>query len=433
MRRRAKVFHTGVSLLAMTSLLLAGGCGTAGPGASRDRIQVWALQDPQNEPVIEAGLGEFNRSSPVRAELVTYVNDAYKQKLHVSMGSPNAPDVFFNWGGGNLAEFVNANQVVDLSHALAARPEVRDAFLPSVLAVGRISNGQYGLPMNGIQPVVLFYHKGVFQKAGLEPPKTWSDLLSLVDAFKSRKITPIALPGSQGWTELMYLEYLLDRIGGPDRFSAIAAQRSGAWRDPSVLRALQMCQELAERGAFGSNFASINYDNTGASKLFATGKAAMFLMGSWEYTSQLSNNPDFVKRGDLGWTTFPTVDGGNGDPANVVGNPANYFSVAASSPHVRDATTLLIETLASDAYVRDLVNSGQVPAVAGVEAKLAGTPNAEFATFTYEMVAKAPSFTQSWDQALSPAVGTEMLTNLQKLFLSDITPDEFVDAMEKAS
>lgn len=433
MHCRARLLHIGMSLLASTSLVLAGGCGTAGPGGSRDKIQVWALQDPQNEPVINAGLDVFNQGSPVPAELVTYVNDAYKQKLHVSMGSPNAPDVFFNWGGGNLAEFVKANQVVDLSHALAARPEVRDAFLPSVLAVGRISNGQYGLPMNGIQPVVLFYHKGVFEKAGLAPPKTWSDLLSLVDEFKARDITPIALPGSQGWTELMYLEYLLDRIGGPDRFSAIAAQRSGAWRDPAVLRALQMCQELAQRGAFGTNFASINYDNTGASRLFATGKAAMFLMGSWEYTNQLSNNPKFVKAGDLGWTTFPTVDGGTGDPANVVGNPANYFSVAASSPHVRDATTLLIETLSSESYVQDLVNSGQVPAVAGVEAKLAGTPNAEFATFTYEMVAEAPNFTQSWDQALSPPVGAEMLTNLQKLFLSKISPDEFVAAMEKAS
>lgn len=433
MHSRPRLLHTGVSLLAAMSLVLTGGCGTAGPGASRDKIQVWALQDPQNEPVINAGLDRFNQASPVPAELVTYVNDAYKQKLHVSMGSPNAPDVFFNWGGGNLAEFVAANQVVDLSHALAARPDVRDAFLPSVLAVGRISNGQYGLPMNGIQPVVLFYHKGVFDRAGLKPPQTWNDLLSLVDEFKARKITPIALPGSQGWTELMYLEYLLDRIGGPDRFSAIAAGRKGAWRDPAVLRALQMCQELAERGGFGNNFASINYDNTGASKLFATGKAAMFLMGSWEYTSQLSNNPDFVKSGDLAWTTFPTVDGGEGDPSNVVGNPANYFSISASSPHVRDATTLLIETLASEEYVQDLVNSGQVPAVAGVEEKLAGTPNAEFASFTYEMVAKAANFTQSWDQALSPTVGTEMLTNLQKLFLSKISPEEFVDAMEKVS
>jgi xylobiose transport system substrate-binding protein len=33
---------------------------------------------------------------------------------------------------------------------------------------------------------------------------------------------------------------------------------------------------------------------------------------------------------------------------------------------------------------------------------------------------------------LSPSVASELLTNLQKLFLSDITPQQFVDAMEKA-
>ena len=46
----------------------------------------------------------------------------------------------------------------------------------------------------------------------------------------------------------------------------MAAGRPGAWRDPAMVQALTMCQELAERGAFGKNFASINYDNTGASR-----------------------------------------------------------------------------------------------------------------------------------------------------------------------
>ena len=150
-----------------------------------------------------------------------------------------------------------------------------------------------------------------------------------MDAFKTQGVIPIVLPGTQAWTELMYLEYLLDRVGGPQKFADIVAGKPGAWRDPAVLQALTMCQDLAERGAFGKNFASINYDNTGASRLFATGKAAMFLMGSWEYTSQASNNPDFVTSGNLGWVPFPAVEGGAGDPKNVVGNPSNYFSVRA--------------------------------------------------------------------------------------------------------
>ena len=51
----------------------------------------------------------------------------------------------------------------------------------------------------------------------------------------------------------------------------------------------------------------------------------MDLMGSWEYANQKANQPEFAKSG-LGWTTFPAVPGGEGDPQSVVGNPNNYWS-----------------------------------------------------------------------------------------------------------
>jgi xylobiose transport system substrate-binding protein len=301
-----------------------------------------------------------------------------------------------------------------------------------VMKTATIDGHQYGLPLNGIQPVILYYNKAVFAKYHQQPPRTWDDLMALVDMFKSKGVIPLVLPGSQAWTELMYLEYLLDRVGGPGKFEAIASGDAGGWHDPAMLRALQLCQDLARRAAFGTNFASVNYDNTGASALFAEGKAAMFLMGSWEYTNQAQRQPDFFKSGNLGFTTFPTLAGGAGDPRDIVGNPSNYFSVRSGGRNTQTAIDFLIKTMNSDAYVTSLVNSGQVPAIKGVNTKFAGSPNADFLNFTYDMANNAPAFTQSWDQALSPSVAAELLTNLQKLFLSAITPQQFADAMEKA-
>ncbi|MBQ0894775.1 hypothetical protein KBX37_16990 [Micromonospora sp. U56] len=106
--------------------------------------------------------------------------------------------------------------------------------------------------------------------------------------------------------------------------------------------------------------------------------------------------------------------------------------MSASSTHPDTAVDFLKRTLTSEPYVQGLIAAGQVPAVKGVETKLAGTPGAEFTTFTYQLVSGASSFTQSWDQALPPSVGSELLTNLQKLFLSQLTPAEFVAAMGKA-
>jgi len=50
----------------------------------------------------------------------------------------------------------------------------------------------------------------------------------------------------------------------------------------------------------------------------------------------------------------------------------------------------------------------------------------------YGMVRDAPSFQLSWDQALSPAQGQALLTNLDQIFLGQIKPQQFVDNMNAA-
>lgn len=429
MSRTHRTRVIGSTSLAL-SLLLATGCGTSGPGGA-DSVQVWALEDAAVNEIVEQGIEAHNASHDVPAELVTFVNDAYKQRLQVALGSPNAPDVFFNWGGGNLAQYADQGQVLDLTPTLDDNPEFRDAFLPSVLDVAAIDGSYYGVPLLGVQPVVMYYNKPVLAASGLQPPRTLAELHEAIDVLQADGVTPIVLPGAQGWTQLMWFSYLVDRIGGPDVFQAVADQEEGAWRHPAVLEAMETCQDLVDRGAFGNNFTSIDYDNGSASTLLATGESAMFLMGSWDLAQQMDNNPEFVENDDLGFTSFPTVEGGAGDPDAIVGNPSNYFSVNSDSQHAEAATDFLVETLASEEYVAELIKEGQVPAVEGIEDQLQESDHAEFATFTHELVSGAPTFTQSWDQALAPAAAEAMLTNLQLLFIGDITPEEFAEDMEQ--
>ncbi|GHD28780.1 sugar ABC transporter substrate-binding protein [Nocardiopsis kunsanensis] len=411
-------------------LTLTTGCGTSGPADSAS-MQVWALEDAAVNEIVEQGIDAHNESQEVPAELVTFVNDAYKQRLQVALGSPNTPDVFFNWGGGNLAEYTSQGQVYDMTQDLDDNPEFRDAFLPSVLDVARIDGSYYGVPLLGVQPVVMYYNKPVLDSAGLEPPETYDDLLEAVETLKEQGTTPITLPGAQGWTQLMWFSYLVDRIGGPEVFQAIADQEEGSWNDPAVVQALEMCQELVELGAFGPNFSSIDYDNGSASALLATGESAMFLMGSWDLAQQMENNPEFVENDELGYTSFPVLEEGAGEPNAIVGNPSNFFSINETSTHTDAAVDFLVETMASDEYVDELIDAGQVPAVEGIEEELQQSDHAAFAAFTHQLVSQAPTFTQSWDQALPPAEAEAMLTNLQLVFLEDLTPEEFAQEMEE--
>jgi ABC-type glycerol-3-phosphate transport system substrate-binding protein len=423
MFRRSRT-HALITMVAMVAVVAA--CGTSGPSAGSGGggpFKVWALQDKVLNPI------EKSSAEGAGGTLETFGNDPYKQKLRVAIGSPNAPDVFFNWGGGNLKEYVDADKIVDLTPVLDENKALKDAFLPSVLDGAKINGKYYGIPMRGMQPVVLFYNKDVFTAAGATPPSTWDELLALVDKFKAAGVQPIALAGTQPWTELMWIEYLLDRQGGSDVFKNIRDKGPAGWKDPAVLQAASKVKELVDRGGFGTNYASVGYDVGGASTILAQGKAAMHLMGSWEYTNQLGQSPDFVKNNKLGWVPFPTLPGGKGEPETVVGNASNYYSITSSSKSLDAAKKFVSTALNDEKYVQSLIDAGDVPAVTGVKDKLAKAANAEYTTWIYELVEKASTFQLSWDQDLTADQSTKMLTQLQELFLGKQTPQGFVDAL----
>jgi raffinose/stachyose/melibiose transport system substrate-binding protein len=407
----------------------AGGGGGGGAGGS----EVWTVSGGLN-PVYEASVKRWNDSNPDhQVSLQLFQNDPYKQKLRVAMGAGNGPDLFFGWGGGILEEYVDAGNVEDLTPELEKDPEWGDKFFGNVLDTASFDGKTYGIPLNGMQPVVLYYNKDVFAEAGVEPPETYEDLLSLVRTFREQGITPISLGGASKWPNLMYEQYLVDRLGGPEVFQAVLDGKPDAWLDPTFIQANTKIQELVDAGAFPDNFSSIAYDTGQASALLYTGKAAMHLMGGWDFANMLASAPDFIKEGKLGWVPFPAVEGGKGDPTNIAGNPSNYYSLNADAKDREAALGYLKEEVMSDTYVDDLLAGGVVPPVNGLEDKLAKAENGEWLQFVYDTVKNAPHFQQSWDQALPPNQADALLTNLDRLFLKQITPQEFSDNMNAAA
>ncbi|RNL83040.1 ABC transporter substrate-binding protein [Halostreptopolyspora alba] len=408
--------------LAVTLATALTACG----GGDDSQMQVWMYQDSL-AVVQKDAVERFNEDSEIEAVVNEVPGDSYEDRVRTVMGSNDQPDVFFNWGAGNIRPYVDEEILLPLDDLMESEPEFADSFIPSIMEAAEIDGTQYGVPLRGTQPVLLFYNEAVFEDVGVEPPETWEDLLGLVDTFTEEGITPFALGGSETWTMQMWLQYLVDREGGAEVFNRIEAGDPEGWRDPAMLRAAEHVSELVDRGAFGDNFASVSFTEGAASTLLSEGEAAMHLMGSWEYSTHLDQAPDFAEN-DLGYAPFPEMPEGEGDPANVTGNPTNYFSVTADSEYTEEATEFLQMT-DDDAYVQDMVDNGEVPTTTDAEEYLDDSPNPEFATFQYELVQNAPHFQLSWDQALEPEVSTAMLNEIERLFTEQITPEEFVELM----
>ncbi|MBM2619774.1 extracellular solute-binding protein [Actinoplanes sp. LDG1-06] len=414
-------------------------CGSSGPsnsgggstGGGGGAASYWSLSGPPGEPYRQAAIDRFNKANPDSKITPTFFqNDAYKQKIKTALGANQGPTMIWGWGGGGLKEYVNSNQVEDLTDWLAQNAAVKDKILSSSFGAGTVNNKVYALPVETVQPIVLFYNKEAFSKIGAEPPKSWGEIMSLVPKFNAQKIAPFSLAGQSRWTNMMWLEFLLDRTAGSEVFDRVFAGEKDAWSDPAVLDMLQKVQDLVKANGFIKGFSSIAADSNADQALLYTGKAAMMVHGSWSYGIQKEQGGNFVKDGKLGWMNFPPVEGGKGDPTNTVGNPGQYLSISskATAEAKETAKKFFSTTLVDDEEKAGWVKSGGVPVLKGAESLFTGD-DAQFLKDMAGIANGAKTFAQSWDQALSPTAAETLLDNIAKLFQLQVSPQQWVDAM----
>jgi ABC-type glycerol-3-phosphate transport system substrate-binding protein len=406
----------------------ASGSSSAAPTAN---LTIWADTTSggtgPSDLALKALAQSFNSSHPGDNVTVNFISDAnIKTQLQTAMGAGNEPNVFWTWGGGVLDQYIKAGKVLPLGTPDSA-PYLKN-FLPSTLGAVTFNGQVYGVPVEGTQPVYFFYNKKVFSDNKLTFPKTWNDLLSTISTLKAKGIAPISLAEGGQWPGLMYLEYLTDRIGGPSVAKALQDNAPDAWKNPAITEALTKIQDLAKAGAFNKGFDSTQF-NGQSDALVTTGKAAMQLMGDWDLGSA---DQTFVKAGNMGMAAFPSV--GSGDPANLAGNTATYLSLSANTSAAQQAVAkqFFADALASTDYAKQQVAANEVPVTVGADSFFTG-PLADYQKQIYASVKNAPSFTYSWDQMLVPALGTPMLTNLQKIFDLTETPAQFEAAMTTAA
>lgn len=430
MKIRARVprLLAGGVTLALALSLSACGSGTGGGSSDDGKIHVLVYGDASNK-VERQIVDTFNKTSDVKVVLDTIPGADYQQKLQTIINTPQAPDVFFNWGGGSIKPFVKAGLLLPLDDLMAKDPGLKSNFLPTVLDSASVDGKHYGIPMRGTQPVLLFSNKNVLADAGVQPPKTWDDLLAVVKKLKEKGKTPIALGGGDQWPTLMWFEYVYDRVAGPELFQKALGGDKSAWAGPDSKKALGMLKQLVDAGAFGTKFDSVKYTNGQSVALVSRGKAGFELMGSWYYSQQQQDAKEFAEKG-LGYSTFPTIAGGKGDPADIVGNTNNFYSVMKKAKHP-EAIARFLKLMYSAEFAKASLAIGNLPTTTNAGTFIdSASASPAYSHFQYDMVKQAPSFQLSWDQAYPQSASTAMHQAVQQFFDGQIDADGFIKAMQ---
>ncbi|MGY1810352.1 extracellular solute-binding protein [Blastococcus sp. SYSU D00669] len=418
---------------ATAGALALGACGSSGPGQASDGgASYWFLSGQPQEDIRQGAVDRFNEANPdTQIASTTFQNDAYKTRIRTALGAGEGPTIIWGWGGGGLKSWVDAGQVEDLTSWFDENSDVRDRLFPSSFGPATIDGKIYAMPAETVQPIVLFWNKRLFDQVGVQPPQTWGDIMDLVPKFNAAGIAPFSLAGQSRWTNMMWLEFAFDRVGGSEVFQAVFDGEPDAWSNPAAIQGLTMVQDLIRANGFIEGFASIVADQNADQALLYTDKAAMMLHGSWTYASMKTDGGDFVTGGNLGWMNFPPVEGGTGDPTDTVGNPGQYLSInaAASEEQKELAKKFFTEGVLQDEEVGEWIATGGVPIVNGADSQLSDSEDAEFLGFVYDTASNASVFAQSWDQALSPTAAETLLDNISGLFQLSTSPQQFADNM----
>jgi len=350
-------------------------------------------------------------------------NETIQTKIQVALQSNDPPDIFQQWGGGDLATQVAAGKVQDIT----------DATKDTVAALGGSAGGwqtdgkQYGIPYT-VGIVGFWYRKDLFQQAGITgPPTTMAELNADVEKLKAADIQPIALGGKDKWPEAFYWGYFATRECSTDALQQATADTSISG-DPCFLKAGEDTQNLIKTEPFNNGFLGTPAQQGAASSagLIANGKAAMELMGQWDppVIAGLTKDQKALSADVLGFFPFPAVDGGAGDPTSQFGGGDGFSCSVNAPPACADFLNFLLSVDNQKAFAE----IGNLPVTPGSETAVTDPGLLDVIKFRNN----AAYVQLYFDKALPTAVGAALNDEVANMFAGQGSPQAVVDAVDSA-
>ncbi|QHZ47148.1 ABC transporter substrate-binding protein [Bacillus sp. NSP9.1] len=315
----------GVFLLTLVLALSAFLSGCSGSDASSEdskndvtlRILVWN-NNPEGTKLENEIFKAFEKENPgVNVEMVYAPYDKFNDKFLTMSAGGDQPDLVWIQPSA-FGQLVSKNVLMDLSD----KEINKDEYLPNILEMGQVDGKQYAL-IRDAATFQMGYNKDMFDAAGVPYPSddwTWDDFLNA-----AKKLTKVEGGKTvQFGIENYYTGEILVQNGG----SYISQDGKTVTVDsPESIEAIQFGSDLINKYKVQPTSAQAH----GMSNLFLTGKAAMKLIGPWDWA-------DIEKNVSFEWDVAPM-------PAGKAGNvsAASYLpiGIGKGTKHPEEAFELL--------------------------------------------------------------------------------------------
>lgn len=359
--------------------------------------------------------------------------DVIDTKVPTLAAANELPDMFAcrsSW----VPNFATAGQLMSIGELFADDPAFMDGFKSGMLNDFTYDGQVYGIPWRSMTNFLMYYNMDILKEAGIQTaPATYEELKAAVEATKALGYVPIALGDKGKWCSRMWFSGLAVRTAGIDYLERL---KSGelSFTDESLVKALDVINELAQMGAFNPDFTSIDFLQ--GRQLYYSKRAAMY--GEMVAFAQVQDQawPEDLK-GVTEMNFFPAMEGE--DISGMVAAPVSCgwgmgFNANLSGDKLIAARLFATEVL-GDEYNAVLMENAGI-AVRNVESpNLANIPAA--VVYYNENIAPRIIGGGHIDNRMPGAVLDVASASLQEMILGLKTPAEVAqdlqDALDKAT
>lgn len=339
---------------AMALVLLATACGTSATPPQKDNTLRVAMGSPGEAQirVWKDIAAQYEKAHPGQKVELNFQED----DLYQTIGLPNLlngrqpPDVYFEWAGDRLRTRVKDGFAADLATQVTGGP-LKGLIADTAYNRTKVDGKTVMVPFAADVTNVLWFNTKLLADAGVQPPKTFEELLTACDALNAKGVTPIASGNKDLWAAGNWLSHLVSRVVGEQSYHEVLSGKA-SMASPEWERALGYIAQLNEHKCVNKSANAAN-DNEGA-QLFFQGKAAMHPIGSWLVSWAIDEAPKLP----FDYVNLPAMAGA-GDQESVIGVVTGYVINAKSQKVTESAAFLALAN--SPANAGAFVKAGTVP------------------------------------------------------------------------
>ena len=368
---------------------------------------------------------QFEAENPnIKVQMETFGSDAYKTKLPAALSAGEAADAIMVNPGMQMLPQVESAYYEPLDKALD-EDGWREEFASGTFDSVSFDRKAYAIPFT-LRTVHVWYNKDVFDKYNLVPPKTFDELVAIADTLKANGVTPFALGSKMTWQADMYVNFLIERIGGYDVWAAARDNEGLGWEDPAIIEAFRVFQDMVAKGYFSEG--TLGLDPMDVNQSFFDGTSAMIVNGTFFPDQVKSLGPEGFLENNLGYFNFPMIEGGKGNPNVQQGGVGSAFAVNAKSKNIEEVIKFY-KFLFTSEHMTDA--SSRTNYVTCMKNSIPSNANTLLTALAKE-VETMENYIWYINNALAPEPYIVFQATMQELMDQSITPEEAATKIQEA-